>query len=312
MPLSKSTRRLAAAATVALLIVLAPGGLNAHARTGITAPVTVVDDHHTRVTLPGPAHRIVALAPNVVEILYAIGMGDRVVGVSQGTDYPTAASHRPLILTYNGGANLEKIVALHPDLLVAAGIDAAYLPKLRSLHLPIVVLDPSAIAGILHDITLAGVVTGANAAAGTLLGRLHARIDAVTRRIARRAISRPRVYYEYDYEKAGGYTYGLHSFGDAVIAMAGGDNVGRAGLGPYPLLSPEQIIGSNPQVIVLGDAAYGTSAASVAARPGFAAILAVQRHNVFPFNDTLLSRPGPRIVDGLERLAHLLHPEAFR
>ena len=310
MYFSQLARRLAACAAIALLVVLAPGRVAVHA--GTSAAIAVVDDHHTRVTLVGPAHRIVALAPNVVEILYAIGMGSRVVAVSQGTDYPAAATHKPVVVTYNGGANLEKIVALHPDLLVAAGIDAAYLPKLRSLHLPIVILDPATIDGILHDVTLAGAVTGANAAAGALLARLHARIDAVTRRIARHAISHPRVYYEYDFEKTGGYTYGLHSFGDALITMAGGDNVGHIGLGPYPLLSPEQIIGSNPQVIVLGDAAYGVSAASVAQRPGFSAILAVKRHNVFPFNDTLVSRPGPRIVDGLEALAHLLHPEAFR
>lgn len=319
MCMSRSTCRIAASAALALLVLPASGtsgtpgtqAMQAARAATRAAPLTVVDDHHSRVTLPGPAHRIVALAPNVVEILYAIGMGGRVVGISQDTDYPAAATHKPVVLSYSGGANLEKIVALRPDLLMAAGIDAAYLPKLRSLHLPLVVLDPTTIDGILHDVTLAGTATGANGAASVLLAKLHARIDGVTRRIMHHAISRPRVYYEYDYGKTGGYTYGLHSFGDTLITMAGGENIGKIGRGPYPLLSPEQIIGNNPQVIVLGDAAFGVSPAGVAQRAGFSTILAVQRHNVFPFNDTLVSRPGPRIVDGLEALARLLHPEAF-
>src|SRR5205823_4747452 len=219
--------------------------------------------------------RIVARAPNVAEILYALGDGNRVVGVSSFIDYPPAAAHKPVVVTYNAGPNLEKIVALRPDLLIAAGIDASYLPKLRSLHLPIVVLDPSTIGGILHDLTIAGIATGAEGAARALVHRLQARIDEVARRV-RRAISRPRVHYEYSFDKAGGWTYGHGSFGDALITMAGGYNVGRAGAGPYPQLSPEQIIGLNPQVIVLANAAYGVRPKSVRERPGFGAILAVQ------------------------------------
>lgn len=297
---------------LAFAVVALPQSIAAGAgvRTRMAA-ISVTDDHHARVTLSGVPRRIVALAPNVVEILYAIGMGGRVVGVSQDTDYPAAATRKPIVLSYPAGANVEKIVALHPDLLVAAGIDASYLPKLRALHLPTIVLDPSSIDGILHDITIAGTATGASAAAGALVMRLQARIEAVRARI-RRASARPRVYYEFDFSKAGAYTYGRGSFGDALITLAGGDNVGRAGAGAYPLLSPEKIIGLNPQVIVLGDAAFGISASSVRGRPGFRAIAAVQGGRIYPFNDTLVSRPGPRIVDGVEAMAHLLHPEAFK
>ena len=306
----KPTRRVVACVVFALGVLLGPaamaGPAGAHA---VAATITVIDDHHTRVVLRGVPRRIVALAPNVVEILYALGAGHRVVGVSQDTDYPPAAAHKPVVVTYHG-PNLEKIVALRPDLLIAAGINASYLPKLRSLRLPIIVLDPQTIGGILHDIAIAGVATGTDGAAHALVYRLQVRIDTVTRRV-RHAVSRPRVYYENDFDKAGGWTYGRGSFGDALITMAGGYNVGRAGIGPYPQLSPEQIIRLNPQVIVLGDAAYGVSLRSVRERPGFATIQAVQLNHIYPFNDTLVSRPGPRIVDGLEQLAHLLHPEVF-
>jgi iron complex transport system substrate-binding protein len=307
----KTARRIVACIALVLGVLLRPAAMAAPAgaRTAATT-ITVVDDHHTRVVLRGVPRRIVALAPNVVEILYALGVGNRVVGVSQDSDYPPAAAHKPVAVTYSAGPNLEKIVALRPDLLIAAGIDARYLPKLRSLRLPILVLDPQSIGGILHDIAIAGIATGTVGVARTLVNRLQARIDAVTRHV-RHAVSRPRVYYEYDFDKAGGWTYGRGSFGDAVITTAGGYNVGRAGIGPYPQLSPEQIIRLNPQVIVLGDAAYGVSPRSVRQRPGFDATRAVQLNHIYPFNDTLVSRPGPRIVDGLEQLARLLHPEAF-
>lgn len=312
MPIYTSLRRAAIAAVLALAVLASSSAGPARAQAHrATSAISVVDDHGARVVLAKTPQRIIALAPNVVEILYALGLGSRVVGVSADSDYPAAATHKPVVLSYPAGANLEKIIALHPDLLIAAGIDAAYMPKLRSLRLPTIVLDPSTIAGILHDIVIAGTATGRAAAAETLARSLQARIDAVARRM-RHVTTHPTVYYEIDYGKTGGYTYGAGSFGDALITMAGGANLGRSGAGAYPLLSPEKIIGLNPQVIVLGNAAYGVTARSVRARPGFSAITAVRAGHIYPFDDSLVSRPGPRIVDGLEGLARLLHPEAFR
>ena len=155
----KTARRIVACIALVLGVLLGPATMAAHAGAHAAATtITVIDDHHTRVVLRGVPRRIVALAPNVVEILYALGAGPRVVGVSQDTDYPPAAAHKPVVVTYHD-ANLEKIVALRPDLLIAAGIDARYLPKLRSLRLPIIVLDPQTIGGILHDIAMAGIAT---------------------------------------------------------------------------------------------------------------------------------------------------------
>src|SRR5437899_1547346 len=112
MQTSQTARRVVASIILALGMLLAPQAMAARAGAGAAATtITVVDDHHTRVVLHGVPHRIVALAPNVVEILYALGAGSRVAGVSQGTDYPPAAAHKPVVVTYNGGANLEKIVA---------------------------------------------------------------------------------------------------------------------------------------------------------------------------------------------------------
>src|SRR5918911_3064870 len=173
----KTARRIVACIALVLSLLLGPTATTAPVEAHAAATtITVVDDHHTRVVLRAVPRRIVALAPNVVEILYALGIGNRVVGVSQDSDYPPAAAHKPVVVTYSAGPNLEKIVALRPDLLIAAGIDARYLPKLRSLRLPIIVLDPQTIGGILHDIALASIATGTEGVARALINHLQVRI----------------------------------------------------------------------------------------------------------------------------------------
>jgi iron complex transport system substrate-binding protein len=289
------------------LLVLGAWAAPAHARPS-PSPIVVVDDHHTTLTFATPPKRIIALGPNVTEILFSLGLGSRVVGVSAYSNYPAAARKLPVVYTLNGPI-LEKILALKPDLLISASL---VLPltvnKLRSLHLKVLVTDPHDIPGILHDITLIGAAAGVPAAATREVAGLQRRINVVTATVAPLK-SRPTVFYELDKTL---YTVGHGSFMDSLITMAGGRNVAAGVNNPYPQLAAEALLADNPQVILLGDAAYGITAASVAARPGWSAISAVKHHHVYPFNDDLASRPGPRIVDGLERLARLLHPGALR
>ncbi len=290
-----------------LLLVLGLLAAPAQARTSY-ATIVVVDDHHTTLTLAAPPKRIISLAPNVTEILFSLGLGPEVVGVSSFSNYPRAAAKLPVVYTYTG-PNLEKILALKPDLLISAAIvPQTVVIKLRALHLKVLVTDPSDLKGILHDIILVGDAAGVPGTATKEVAGLQRRIDAVTRVVAP-LNSRPTVFYELDKTL---YTVGHGSFMDALITMAGGANIAGGVSNPYPQLSAEKVIAADPQVILLGDAAYGITPAMVAARPGWSAISAVQDHHVYPFNDDLASRPGPRIVDGLEQLARLLHPGAFR
>jgi len=275
---------------------------------GAAKSYTVIDDHHTAITFTSTPRRIISLAPNVTEILFALGIGSEVVGASSYSDYPAAANRIPVVYTYSG-ASYEKIVALKPDLVVSAGIvPQSIVLKLRSLHLKVLVTDPQNIEQVLSDIGLVGVATGRTTAAITLVRSLQKRIDAVTSAIAR-VPTRPTVYYELDKTL---YTAGRGSFVDSLLSMAGAANIAAGINNPYPQLSAERIIRANPQFILLGDAAYGVTPSSVASRPGWQLISAVAHHQVIPFNDELVSRPGPRIVLGLETLAHLLHPDAFR
>ncbi len=277
------------------------------ARTAASA-ITVVDDNHTTLTLASPAKRIISLAPNVTEILFFLGLGSRVVGVSSYSTFPPAATHLPIVID-NGVPSIEKIIALKPDLLISADIvGKPVVTKLRSLHLNVLATNPHDIPGILRDIELVGDAAGIADVATRDVEALQHRIDAVEAK-TRTVKARPTVYYELDSTY---YTVGHGSYMDTLIAMAGGTNVAGSIINPYPQLSAEKLLVANPQYIILGDAAYGVSQASVAKRPGWAEIAAVKNHHIVAFNDDLASRPGPRIVDGLEQLAHILHPELFR
>jgi iron complex transport system substrate-binding protein len=290
-----------------LAFLLSAFALPAHANRSAAA-ITVVDDNHTTLTLTAPPRRIISLAPSVTEILFALGLGDRVVGVSSYSNYPKQATHLPIIIDFEA-PSIEKIVALRPDLIVSANIvPTAAVNKLRALHLSVLQTNPLNLAGILSDIQLVGKVAGIPATAASLVAGLQKRINAVEAKV-RLAKTHPTVYYELDTTF---YTVGHGSFVDSLITMAGGTNVAGTIMTPYPQLSGEKLLVANPQYILLGDASYGVTAAKVAARPGWQAVAAVQQHHVIAFNDDLASRPGPRIVDGLGQMAKILHPELFR
>jgi len=154
-----------------------------------------------------------------------------------------------------------------------------------------------------------GNLTGHNVT--ELVDSLKTRVAAVDEKIMPLS-SRIAVFYEIDAtDPTKPWTYGPGTFGDLLIARAGGYNVGGIASDPYPQLSLEQVVAANPTVIVLGDSMWGVTAESVKARPGWETIPAVQSDNIFPFDDNLVSRPGPRLVDGLEQLAKLLRPGLF-
>jgi iron complex transport system substrate-binding protein len=289
-------------------VVLTLCAMPASARTA-PAAISVTDDHGTTITLAAPPQRLISLAPNVTEMLFALGLGPKVVGVSSYSNYPKQAASLPVVINYTS-LNQEKLLSLKPDLIVAAAIvPPTIVAKLRALHLTVLMTDPHDVAGILADLRLVATAAGVPVKGRQLAARLQVRVDTV-RATVRRAATHPRIFYELDKTL---YTAGHGSFVDALITMAGGTNIAGTVMNPYPQLSTEKVIAANPELIILGDATYGgVTAAAVAARPGWAAINAVQHHRIYAFNDDLVSRPGPRIVDGLEALARLIHPNLFR
>jgi len=271
-------------------------------------PVTLTDDEGTKVTIQREPQKIVALTPAATETLFALGLGDRVVGKAQDVDlYPPEAGPIPEVAVYDN-VDVEKVTALQPDLVIAGGnnfIAPDSIARLRSLGLPVVVIYAPDTRTVFHDLELTGQAVGRAAEAEALAGELRAGFDAVA--AATKGLDTPRVFYEID---ATGAIYGPadDSFLAEMIQLAGGDPVttGSPDKFDIPL---ERLIEADPEVILLGDAAYGTTPDHVASRQGWQDITAVKTGATRPVNDLVITRPGPRLLDGLRALAQAIHPD---
>jgi iron complex transport system substrate-binding protein len=278
------------------------------------APITLTDGLGRTVTLAAPAQRVISFAPSNTEILFAIGAGAQLVGRDDPSDYPAEAQNVASIGSLYGAMNTEAIVALQPDLILAAEINnPEQVQALEDLGLTVYLLaNPQDFDGLYENLSIVGRLTGRETEAQALGQALKARVEAVLLKLDG-VTTRPKVFYELDAtDPTKPYTIGDGTFMNVLIQLAGGDNI-AAGLGnPYPQISSEELVKQNPDIILLGDAAYGVTPEVVQQRAGWDAIAAVQNGNVVAFDDNLASRPGPRLVDGLETLAKLLHPELFK
>ena len=274
-----------------------------------TYPLTVTDDAGRAVTVARRPQRIVSLAPSNTELLFALGLADRVVGVDKYSNYPPEVTQKPQISDYSS-TNLEQVVATEPDLILAAGITSRdVIAAFESRGLTVVVLNPPTLDGVFGNISLLGQVADANGNAATVRGDLEGRLATLTARLAT-ATTKPRVFFELDATQF--FTVGPKSFIDDLIGRAGGANIAADAATAYPKLSAEQIIAKDPEVIVLSDEGYGATVPSVGTRPGWAGISAVKSGRVVAIDPDLTNRPGPRVLDALERLARAIHPELFR
>lgn len=263
------------------------------------------------VTLAAPAQRIVSLAPSNTEILFAVGAGDQVIGRDEFSDYPAEAASIESVGGSMGEYSAESIVALEPDLVLAAEINTPELvSQLEDLGLTVYYLsNPTTIEEMYTNLEIVGQLTGHDTT--EMVDSLKARVAAVDEKIAPIS-SRPSVFYEIDAsDPSKPWTYGPGSFGNLLIERAGGFNIASDAPDSYPQLSLEQVVVANPSVILLGDSMWGVTPESVLDREGWNTILAVQNNQIFPIDDNLISRPGPRLVDGLEALAKILHPGLF-
>lgn len=277
--------------------------------------LTFIDGLNRPVTLEKPAQKIVSVAPSNTEILYALGAGSQVVGRDSFSDYPEEAKTLPDVGGGWGELNTEQIVALQPDLVLAAQINTAEQVKtLEDLGLTVYYLpNPKDFDGLYANLQTVARLTGRESETETLIASLKERVSAVEEKVA--SISaRPLVFYELDSTDVNApYTSGPGTFIDLLISMAGAENLGHTLQGEWVQVSVEELIRRNPDYILLGDYVWGgIKPEDVAARPGWDAISAVKEGRVLPFDDNLVSRPGPRLVDGLEALAKALHPDVFQ
>lgn len=274
------------------------------------AGLALTDGVGRQVSLRGPVSKIISLAPSNTEILFAVGAGSDVIGRDEFSDYPAEANSLPKVGGNMGKYNLEEIASLQPDLVLAASLNTPeQIKSLEDLKLNVFVLaNPTTLDSLYANLSTVGTLTGHASDASKLVDSLKQRVKVVSD-AASKVTSIPKVFYELDAtDPSKPWTAGPGSFIDTLIKMAGGLNVAAAMKSDYAQLSQEELIAANPDVILLGDAAYGVAPDQVTKRPAWGGIKAVQDNKVFTFDDNLVSRPGPRLVDGLETIFKLLHP----
>jgi iron complex transport system substrate-binding protein len=273
-------------------------------------PLTITDDDGVEVTIDAEPQRIVTFAPSATEIVYALGLGDRLVGVSGPfDDYPQKATEVAEI----GGAgdfgvdpNVEQVVALEPDLFLTIKGGDQWKERLRDLDVPVVTLDATDLDDLLRDIEVAGRITGTDEAAAALVEDLSAQAAEVDAAVAE--VEPVTCFYETFYPPL--YTVGPGTFIYDLLERAGCDPVTAGSDIQYPEWSVEDLVAQDPAVYLVSSES-GASQRAVARRAGFDAIAAVAAGRVVPIESDLAERPGPRIVQGLLLIAEALHPEAF-
>lgn len=278
----------------------------------LATPIPVVDDAGRSVVLAESPRRILSLAPSNTEIVYALGAGDRIVAVDQWSDYPAAAKAKAKIAPLN--PSLEQIVKFSPDLILSAQGGAEPLLPLERQGIKVLILAPRTLDDIYRNILQIGRIVGAEARAERLVRGMRQQAAAVLERV--RDASRPKVFIELDgTDPLKPFTAGPGSFIDLLIRLAGGANIASRARSPWPQLSLEELIRADPDVIILGDAIVPLNPQTpdmVARRSGWARLRAVRRGAIYPIDTEVISRPGPRVVEGLDLLAKLLHPDRFQ
>jgi iron complex transport system substrate-binding protein len=283
----------------------------------VSYPLTLTDDAGRSVTLPAAPERIVSLAPSNTEIVCALGACSELTGVTDFDDYPASVKGVAHVVI-QAKVDAEKVVAARPDLVIAAGngfTSEASIKQLTDLGLHVMTLYPRDLDGVYRDIDLVGRALGVPERAQSTIASMQARVKAVTDVVA--TAPRPRTFYEVSVFEGSIYTAGKDSFLSSLISLAGGQPVtGDAQSGAIQL---EDLIAADPELILLGDASYDPTLAThdkalatVRARSGWERLSAVRTGMVFPYTDDVVTtRPGPRIVDGLEALARAIHPDKF-
>jgi iron complex transport system substrate-binding protein len=294
-------------AGILLTSILLVGCQSVNSAKAVTIEYT--DGMGRTINLPSKPLKIISLAPSNTEILYAIGAGEQMVGRDEFSDYPAEALDLPSVGGSMGKYNLEQIVALQPDLVLAAEINTPeQIKALEDLKINVYYLaNPTDFVGLFANLNTVGKLTGHEKESADLVASLQKRVDTITS--APKGEQLPKVLYELDgTDTAKPWTIGKGTFADMLITLAGGENIGSAAGEGWLQMSQEAILAANPDLIILGDSAYGVTAESVAARPGWDVTKAVQENAIYPFDDDLMSLPGPRLVDGLESIYKMLHP----
>ncbi len=271
---------------------------------------TFKDEVGREVTTPFPPKRIVSLAPNITEILFSLGLDDEVVGVSLHCNYPEKAKRKVRVGSYIS-LDYEKIISLKPDLIVATGVGNTreMVERLESFGFSIYVIYPKSFQGILKSIHHLGQVVNREKEALALIEGMSQRKQKVVERV--KGLPRPRVFLQIG--EAPIVSVGKGSFAHDLLLLAGGENIVGDENGAYPRLGMEEILRKAPEVILISSMnPKGDYLRVIQEWSRWKMIPAIKNGRIHLVDSDVIDRPSPRIIDGLEEMARLLHPEKFR
>jgi iron complex transport system substrate-binding protein len=276
-------------------------------------PGNIVDGLGRKVTINTVPQRIVSLAPSNTEILFALGLGDKVVGDTEYCNYPEAAKTKPKVGGFST-VDIEKVVSLRPDLVLATRIhDKTIIPALENLGITVVALTPGSLNDVLDSIKLVGKITGQDKEASELVKDLSARIKEITDKTQNLSPEqRPRVFYVTWHDPL--WTAGTGTLSNDVISQAGGQNIASDITGDKTI-DLETVINRDPEVIIVS-VGMGTGEdlpwQYIKSESRLKNTHALLNSRVYKIDGDLIDRPGPRVVEALEQIAQFIHPELFK
>jgi iron complex transport system substrate-binding protein len=280
--------------TLSLLVALA---------SRCVASRTVTDELGREVVVPDHPHRVICLMPSVTDTVFALGAGDDVVGISDYTKYPAEALKKPSIGDLIK-PSIETILSLHPDLVINMQPKGPMesTEQLERLGIPVFLVDPRGIAGVLHSVESIGQALNRTPEADALVASLQRRVDAVRRRT--KGLPEPTVFMPVWYDPI--ITIGKHAFTTEIIAAAGGRSVTDDLSADWPQISMEVVLARAPEALLLVRGGK-TTLEVLQSRPGWSSVPAVQVRRVY-YVDGRIDFPSPVAIDALEDLAKQFHP----
>ncbi len=275
--------------------------------------VIITDDLGREVEIPRPLTSVITLAPSLTEMVYFLDGMDMLAGCDMYSDYPEETADLDKFTNWDSSIIYEALVAADPDLVLAAEINSMdQIKDLEDLGLTVFYIkNPTTFEELSESILVAGEVLGKDKEAEALAAEIEDRIAELDAIMAKNTET-PLVFYELDAtDPTKPWTAGAGTFISMIIEKAGGKNLGDDADGEWIQVGLETLIDADPEIILLGDYKYGNTPETVAARTGWDGLTAVSEGQMYGFDDNLVSRPGPRLVEGLETIAQILHPELF-
>ncbi|MCR2043135.1 cobalamin-binding protein [Anaerosalibacter massiliensis] len=270
-------------------------------------PLEIEDQFNNKVKIEKEPKRIVSLAPSHTEILYSLGLGDKIVGVTSFCDYPEEAKEKDKIGDFEG-VNIEKIIELEPDLVVQYGKGNEEVNnKIKEAGIPIVSYEPESIDEVIDTINEIGKITGKEDEAKKVTEDMKSKKEEVLNKV--KNVEKVKVFYEIWHDPLS--AAGPGSFMDELINLSGGENIAKDAKGGYSEFNEEELIERNPDVYLAAEDPEKT-VESIKSRAGYDAMNAVKNNRVYLLEPNIVSRPGPRIVEALELVAKTLHPDLFK